>query len=193
MHAMQYAITLPADYDMSIIHRRVAQKGHLLDRLPGLGLKAYLVRERSTDCPVNQYAPFYLWTQGAAMAAFLWGGGGFQGIVADFGRPPVHHWTGARFARGPAVDAPARTATLTRQRLAADVNPQDALATADAAHDHHAELDEVHSTAVAVDPSRWEIVHFTLWAVDAPCAAAQQRFRVLHLSAPHLDDLVSAA
>ena len=61
MHAMQYRLTLPADYDMEIIRRRVARKGHLLDDWEGLGLKAYLVRERGVHgSPVNQYAPFYL-------------------------------------------------------------------------------------------------------------------------------------
>ena len=35
MHAMQYEITLPADYDMEIIRKRVATKGHLLDDFPG--------------------------------------------------------------------------------------------------------------------------------------------------------------
>lgn len=60
MLAMRYAITLPADYDMGIIHDRVATKGPLLDDFPGLGVKAYLVRERGEHgSPVNQYAPFY--------------------------------------------------------------------------------------------------------------------------------------
>lgn len=49
MHAMQYEITLPADYDMGIIHDRVATRGALLDTFPGLGLKAYCVRERGVD------------------------------------------------------------------------------------------------------------------------------------------------
>ena len=36
MFAMQYSITLPADYDMAIIRHRVAAKGHLLDDFPSL-------------------------------------------------------------------------------------------------------------------------------------------------------------
>lgn len=79
MHAMQYEITLPADYDMGIIRTRVATKGHLLDAFPGLGLKAYLIRERAGGSPVNQYAPFYLWRAPEGMNAFLWGAG-FQGL-----------------------------------------------------------------------------------------------------------------
>lgn len=51
MHAMQYEITLPADYDMDVIRHRVATRGHLLDDFPGLGIKAYLMRERGEDSP----------------------------------------------------------------------------------------------------------------------------------------------
>ena len=35
------------------------------------------------------------------MGRFLWGGGGFHGIVESFGRPAVHHWTGVAHERGP--------------------------------------------------------------------------------------------
>jgi hypothetical protein len=36
MIAMQYSLVLPADYDMAIIGRRIAERGHLTDGLPGL-------------------------------------------------------------------------------------------------------------------------------------------------------------
>lgn len=98
---MQYELTLPADYDMSIIRRRVATRGHRTDDFPGLGLKAYLIRERANGSPVNQYAPFYLWHDTGGMSRFLVGGGGFHGTVDDFGRPPVRHWTGIAMERGP--------------------------------------------------------------------------------------------
>lgn len=39
MIAMQYSFSLPADYDMSIIDRRIAEKGHLLDNFPNLKFK----------------------------------------------------------------------------------------------------------------------------------------------------------
>ncbi|MEU4106665.1 DUF4865 family protein, partial [Streptomyces tanashiensis] len=115
MHAMQYEITLPADYDMEIIRERVATRGHLLDAFPGLGLKAYLVREREAGSPVNQYAPFYLWAAPEGMNAFLWGPG-FQGIVNDFGRPVVQHWTGLAYEEGPAAASAPGTATRTAWR-----------------------------------------------------------------------------
>lgn len=193
MLAMQYTITLPADYDMAVIRKRIEEKGHLLDRLPGLGLKAYLVRERGVNGPVNQYAPFYLWTQGSAMSRFLWEGGGFQGIVTDFGRPPVRQWVGAGFALGQASGELPGSATITRESLPPDVLPQDALTGAKADLASRSQRAGVHCSAVAVDPCRWELVHFTLWAGNtAPQSPVGLRFQVLHLSSPSICDLQRA-
>lgn len=113
MHAMQYEITLPADYDMGIIRERVASKGALLDGWPGLGLKAYCVRERAEGSPVNQYSPFYLWRTVEGMNAFLWGDG-FRGLCESFGRPVVQQWTALAFLRGPAWEGrPTRASKVT--------------------------------------------------------------------------------
>jgi hypothetical protein len=104
--ACQYEITLPADYAMRVIRDRVARFGHLLDDRAGLALKAYLIRERGVaGSPVHQYAPFHLWNDSGAMAAFP-AGGGFQNIVRDFGRPPVRHWTGIATRTGPSATRP---------------------------------------------------------------------------------------
>jgi len=189
VHAMNYRITLPADYDMGIIRRRVATRGHLLDAFPGLGLKAYLVRERGTDgSPVNQYAPFYLWNTAEGMNSFLWGAG-FQGIVTDFGRPAVEHWTGLAFERGPAVDGVPRTASRRTQRLDAAADPAAVIAEEVKALAERAAAPGVHSAAVAVDPRHWELVHFTLWQDTAPPDEDADRYQVLHLSRPELDSL----
>lgn len=178
MHAMQYEITLPADYDMAVIRHRVATKGHLLDAFPGLGVKAYLVREQGEDSPVNQYAPFYLWSSPQGMNSFLWGPG-FQGIVQDFGRPEVQHWSGLAYAEGPAAAALPRTAT--RHRTA--VPPADAVGAALDRSRRLAGTPGAVATALAIDPRDWELLHFTLWDLDAP-EAPGDRYRVLHLSAP---------
>ncbi|GGT51176.1 DUF4865 family protein [Streptomyces purpureus] len=184
MHAMQYEITLPADYDMDIIRNRVATRGHLLDDFPGLGIKAYLTRERGVDgSPVNQCAPFYLWTTPEGMNSFLWSPG-FQGVVQDFGRPEVQHWTGLAHEEGPAAGAVPRAATRRRERLAPGEAPVDAVERALAEHARVTGLDSVAAAAVAIDPRRWELVHFTLWAGAAPDAAGEV-FQVLHVSDPH--------
>ncbi|MFG2719144.1 DUF4865 family protein [Streptomyces sp. NPDC048416] len=178
MHALQYEMTLPADYDMGIIRRRVAGRGHLLDDFPGLGLKAYLIRERAAGSPVNSYAPFYLWTSPEGMNSFLWGPG-FQGIVDDFGRPRVRHWAGVAYAEGPASKASPAAATRLCVPVPEGVEPGSFVAREAAV----APEPGMVACAVAIDPSRWELVRFTLWEQPAPDAAGD-RFEVLHLSEP---------
>ncbi|MET9293444.1 DUF4865 family protein [Streptomyces sp. NPDC003077] len=188
MHALQYPITLPADYDMEIIRHRVRTKGHLLDDFAGLGLKAYGVRERGVDgSAVNQYAPFYLWADPQAMNRFLMGDG-FRGVVRDFGRPVVRHWQGLFFARGPAAGATPRASSRRLVSLPEDRDPAVAVEEALAEQREVARQDGVHSTALALDPRHWELVHYTLWEEAAPSSAGE-RYRVLHLSAPGVDRL----
>ncbi|KAA2262016.1 DUF4865 family protein [Solihabitans fulvus] len=189
MYAMQYEITLPADYDMGIIRNRVATRGHLLDDFAGLGLKAYLMRERGVDgSPVNQYAPFYLWHAVDGMNRFLWGGGGFQGIVADFGRPSVLNWTGVALERGPANATVPRAASRHTEPLPAGADPVGAVERALAELADHAVGAGVHSAALAINPQHWELTRFTLWENESP-ATEEKRYQVLHLSTPQLADL----
>ncbi|QCW76765.1 DUF4865 family protein [Streptomyces sp. S6] len=181
MHAMQYEITLPADYDMDIIRTRVATKGHLLDAFPGLGLKAYLIRERAGGSPVNQYAPFYLWRAPEGMNAFLWGAG-FQGLVDDFGRPEVQHWTGLSYEEGPAAGAlPGRPSGC------GGPSPvRDAACTATAAASGSGRT----AAGPGWSPPRWRWTRAAgSWCASrctrgAPPGAEGEAYEVLHLSAP---------
>ncbi|MEF2978660.1 DUF4865 family protein [Subtercola sp. YIM 133946] len=197
MLAMQYQITLPADYDMGVIRTRVAERGHALDQYPGLGLKAYLVREAGVrGSSVNQYAPFYLWNAPLAAGTFLWGGDGFGAIVRDFGRPVAQTWVGAGFARGPAVEGSPTVALRSVIHVADDVDPQPLVAARVDALPALLELPGLHSVAVAVDPRTWQLVQFSLWVGEpggvqhsgdaAPGGAVTERYEVLHLSAPGL-------
>lgn len=198
MHAMQYSITLPADYDMGIIRTRVATFGHLLDDRKGLGLKAYLIRTRGTrGGPVNEYAPFYLWNDRGAMAEFLVGGTGFHGIERDFGRPSVQHWIGLARTTGRATtdqplvahrvieDLPARfdqggtaTSATVEQRIDLLMNMTD--------------RPDLHTAVLALDPIGWRLVRLVITAGGRGSAAARGRdadedgehYEVLHLSAP---------
>ena len=186
MYVKQYEITLPADYDMGIIRKRVALGGHALDDRAGLGLKAYLIRERAAGSPVNQYAPFYLWNDTGAMGQFLFGGGGFQNIVRDFGRPVVRHWTPAACCAGPAHACVPRAAS---RRLTTVPDGADPAAFVERElQDVHALAghDGVHTAVLAVDPHHWQLLRFVLWRDTAPDADATERYEVLHLSAPGL-------
>ncbi len=198
MYAMQYEITLPADYDMAIIRRRVADTGHALDDRAGLALKAYAIRERGVaGAAVNQYAPFYLWHDAGAMGRFLVGGGGFDRIVRSFGRPAVAHGTVLATVTGPApkaepvlpgdADAPApaisaaapAAASRRVSRLPADTDARDDGSEPGLAAHVAREIDAlaalagragVHTAALTLDPCRWELTRLVLWA-DAAAAA----------------------
>ncbi|MFF1380218.1 DUF4865 family protein [Streptomyces sp. NPDC058308] len=194
MHALQYEITLPADYDMGVIRHRVESKGHLLDQFPGLGFKAYLMRERGRDgSPVNQYAPFYLWNTAEGMNSFLWGPG-FQGLVDDFGRPTVQNWTvlayeeSSAYGEGGAAAGAARSAVRRRQRIPEPARlPELARELADEAQ-RTARREGAVSALTAIDPRTWEAVHFSLWDHETPDAVGDV-FQVLHLSAPEREKL----
>lgn len=188
MQAMQYEITLPADYDMAIIRHRVATKGAMTDDFEGLGLKAYGIRERGVGgSPVNQYAPFYLWASGEGMNRFLWGAG-FGGLSRDFGRPIVRQWTGLAFERGPASDAAPGFATRRIEPIAPDSDATENIEAALVETRERARATTVHSTALAIDTHAWELVHFTLGAGPAP-GDGGTAYEVLHLSSPRFDDL----
>lgn len=190
MYAMQYEITLPADYDLGIIRRRVEANRHRLDDFPGLGLKAYLLRDTADGSVVNQYAPLYLWNDPRAIGRFLWGGAGFGGICASFGRPVVRQWTGVAAIPGPNHDRAAVGATRRTELLPADEDPAPAVAAAVDLLGKTARSPGVHSAAVAVDPTRWELMQLTLWSTPAP-AVPGIGYQVLHLSTPGMKDLFS--
>jgi hypothetical protein len=194
MMAMQYQIDLPADYDMGVIRDRVARTGHLLDDYPGLGVKAFLIRERGVDGSlVNQYAPFYLWRDAAGAASFLWSGVGFPAILRDFGRPTVQTWIGGT-SRVASTDLQGARYAV-RRKVALDEDTDIVTTTAETNERLAEELGRAGTllAAYAVDPRTWELVTFTLHDARpverAPGAAV---FQVLHVSAPEVADLPSA-
>ncbi|MCX5398831.1 DUF4865 family protein [Streptomyces sp. NBC_00102] len=198
MYATQYEITLPADYDMGIIRKRVAVGGPTMDDRAGLGLKAFVIRERGlAGSPVNEYAPFYLWNDTGAMARFLVGGGGFQNIVRDFGRPAAHHWAGIACHAGPARATAPRSASRRLTPIPADPDQRrDGLGPAALIEREVEQLavlarrGGVHTAALAFDPHSWQLVRFVLWSdAVAPDEEATERYEILHLSAPGLAGL----
>ena len=188
MIAAQYEIVLPTDYDMQIIHRRIAERGSALDDRAGLGLKAYLVQDVADGAPVNAYAPFYLWNDPAALAQFHWGGAGFAGIVKDFGRPEVRTWIGGDFVPGPARAGAPTYAVKQIVRFAPRSDPQDEIAAVARAAAEAAGAPQTHSVAWAVDPGRWEAVIFRL-TTSRPTDEAGTCYRVGHLSTPEITAL----
>ncbi|WP_250009781.1 DUF4865 family protein [Actinoplanes sp. M2I2] len=186
MLAMQYEITLPADYDMRIIHDRVAATGHLLDAYPGLGLKAFLIRRRGVDgSTVNQYAPFYLWADSAGAASFLWSGAGFTAILRDFGRPVVQTWVGGTVHQATAWPDPPAYAVRRRSSPAVDTDIVEVARATDTQLSEAVGVGRAQLGAYGIDPRTWELVTITLHAQrpeHVPDAA--EVFQVLHAAVP---------
>lgn len=192
MQLMQYEVTLPADYDMGIIRHRVATRGSGTDRFPGLGIKAYLVRERGRHgSPVNQYAPFYVWSELSGMNQFLFGPG-FDGIRIDFGRPAVRTWHGIAVCDGPEHTAAPVAATRSVQGIDPGLPLPELTGRLVAETQTAARHPGINCTVTGIDPSTWQMVQLTLWTVQAPDGVPGERFDVLHVSQPHRRDLPRA-
>lgn len=113
---------------------------------------------------------------------------GPAGLSKDFGRPTVQHWTGLAFHTGPARGTTPIAATRDTQQIPLDADPVAVIGTALESARGNAESPGVHSTAVAIDPKGWQLVHFTLWK-STPSDGPGIAYQVLHLSRPGLDDL----
>ena len=169
MIAMQYSFTLPADYDMSIIDRRIAEKGHFMNGFPGLVFKAYCSARKMRAQPPhaeNLYAPFYLWNSCEAMNTFLCGPG-FAGLSQAFGWPAVKTWSVLHAEIGADI-ASACFATRELVRIA----PYTGLDELRRSETQRASEDVAQRDAlVAVagfDPLDWNMVRFRLWAAQPP-------------------------
>lgn len=188
MIAMQYGFTLPADYDMAIIRRRIAEKGHLLDEFPRLRFKAYLHADRN-DAQLpghdNLYAPFYLWRDSEGMNAFL-AGAGFAALCESFGWPAVRTWS---VWQAELADDLRAAACATRELVA--IPGHSALAALREAEVDAARADRARGALAAVsayDPTDWTVVRFRLWreARSALAGPNRQLYRVGHVSQPAL-------
>ncbi|HUB91502.1 MAG TPA: DUF4865 family protein [Dyella sp.] len=185
MLTMHYQITLPADYDMGVIRRRIAERGHLTDDLPQLAFKAYLYADRNQAYAAgreHRYAPFYLWRDTHGMNAFL-GGTGFAAVVASFGRPPVHACSVWDTHVAPdlsiATHATCETLSIPRHTpLQATREAEQASAAADRDRGALASIG-------SFDPSRWTMTRFRLWRDAVMLSSADaDTYQVGHVSQP---------
>jgi len=184
MIAMQYSFVLPADYDMAIIDRRIAEKGPLLDNLPKLRFKAYLSATRtggpfaSSD---NLYAPFYVWDHPDGLSDFLCGPG-FAALTQALGWPQVKTWVVWRAENAPDI-AQARFATRDTVPIAPHADLDDLRR-----RESENVLADMAAGALAAvagfEPTSWSFVRFRLWR-DLPGPATDlQVYKVGHLSLP---------
>jgi hypothetical protein len=180
MIAMQYSFTLPADYDMSIVDRRIRDKGPMLDGFPNLGFKAYLSARRGEfGSAENLYAPFYLWQKSEGASDFL-GGPGFEALTQSFGWPQVRIWivwhaetahavTQASFATREIVpiEPHARLGQIKEEERG---RAQDA-----------AQRRDVLACVSAFEPMTWTMARLRLYRTAPPIGGNGQIYRVGHV------------
>jgi hypothetical protein len=186
MIAMQYSFALPADYDMGIVDRRIAEKGPLLDNFPNLKFKAYLTARKSGDetrSQENLYAPFYVWNHEDGLNDFVCGDG-FAAVTRSFGWPQVKTWIVWRTHLAKLI---AQAAFATRE--IAPIEPHAALAELRKRASDEAVADVESGGALAsvaaFEPTTWMRVRFQLWRErPARAGAGVQIYKVGHLSLP---------
>lgn len=184
MIAMQYSFTLPADYDMEIIDRRIREKGPLLDGFPRLRFKAYLSArkmEAGLASPENLYAPFYLWDEPEGIDSFL-GSPGFATLTRDFGWPSVQTWQIWKAKLAPDLNT-ARHATRDIQVILPHSNLAE-LREGAAARAHSAMKAGALAAIAGFDPTAWRQLLFCLWQKVPVVAETTQIYRVGHISQP---------
>lgn len=193
MIILNYQLSLPHTYDMAALRARIPGIGARFDDVPGLGAKAFLLREQGRNgSPVNQYAPFYLFADDEAAADFLWRGEAFTGVVSAYGRPVGQTWIGGGYFRGPSLDRAPTWAVRTVSRVPVDEAPAATASATHAALAQRAHEPELHSAAFGIDPRTWELVTFTLHTAP-PEPGAGEVYEVAHLSAPHESRLPASA
>lgn len=184
MIAMQYSIALPADYDMTIIDRRIRDKGPALDGFPHLRFKAYLTarkRDGALASSENLYAPFYLWDQPEGMNDFLCGPG-FAVLSGDFGWPVVRTWSVWRAELGADLRA-AKFAT--RREIPIKPHADLAALRQQAEGEAREAADRGAVAAVAAfDPTAWTMVQFRLWQTLPKTEGSAQSYCVGYVALP---------
>jgi hypothetical protein len=183
MIAMQYGFTLPADYDMSIIDRRVRDKGPLLNGFPRLAFKAYLAARKHDDgftSTENLYAPFYLWDEAEGIDSFL-SSTGFAALTRDFGWPSVQTWLVWHAELG----ADLRQARYASREIASIASYSNLAETRDAAIAEARSRTGALATVTGFDPTAWKTVRFSLWPTPPAPMPGAQLYAVGHVALPN--------
>lgn len=181
MIIMQYSFTLPADYDMDIIDRRVKDKGPMLDQFPGLNFKAYLFARRDDNLPSreNLYAPFYVWDDEYAVSNFLCGPG-FEALCLNFGRPTVYKWLPWAH-HGKANIATAQYASRVVKPIPVGADLHDLRTNAVASLNQSFKTDQnILATVTGFDPHTWTEITFNLYA-DEPVTSPSPDLQLYHV------------
>jgi hypothetical protein len=91
--------------------------------------------------------------------------------------------------RGPSKLSGNTAAVIHKSPIGENLDPEPVARSAIDSLRKRSQVARVQLTAAAIDPARWEVLHFTLWD-QIPEEEVGARYKVMHLSMPSLDEIV---
>lgn len=171
MQAMRYDITLPTDYDMTIIRDRVMKTGYLMDGFKGLLFKLFLISEKKNGDYYNSYSPLYIWKNSEGMSQFIFDGY-FDNILRSFG------WQHIEIGMTSSIELSddfTQSQFMTEEKQ--DILPTDTLKNFDI---HEKATEGETGKVVIYNPDKWQKVIFTFYLTKPQTEL--RCFEILHLS-----------
>jgi len=187
MRSLQYDIALPDGYDMNQIRHRVEQRGHLFEKVEGLGIKAFLIQSRAEGAARNVYAPLYFWASHHALSEFT-AGPLFAGLIDSFGRPSATDQQVLAFDIADRSALPA-VATIERVEIDASVLPGAFARLEDRQHRAALAHAGLFAAATLLDTRDWVATRVRLWVNSRSVQGVGSRaehFTVLRTVGPAL-------
>ncbi len=185
-----YAHRLPADYDISHIRNRAKGRGQLLDAIPELYFKGFLLRERGRFGAIqNEYSSLYLWRKDEAFRDFLVDGR-TKPVTDSFGRPQIE----TRFVLDALKGSGESARFLYKQErtIAHDADLTSAFAEEIARNRDAAQEAGVIAAAVGVDAQNWTFTRVVLSEREPSGSKGEEVYEILYLAKPLLETLPPA-
>jgi hypothetical protein len=185
-----YAHRLPADYDIDIIRKRAAARGHLFDAIPELYFKGFLLRERGRFGAIaNEYSSLYLWRKDQGFRDFLVDGR-TKSVTDSFGRPQIETRFVLDALKGRADDA--RFLTKEEQDIPLGADLTSTFAAEIERNREAAKAAGVVASAVGVDAQTWKVTRVLLSEKEPTGREEGLAYQVLYLARPLLSELPKA-
>jgi hypothetical protein len=182
-----YSHRLPHNYDVGLMRTRSKQLGPQYDRVPGLRLKGFLLREAGRGgATSSSYSGLYLWRNEEALREFFVGDL-FPTVVSSFGRPEVHTQLALDAQRGKATSP--RFAYRQEVLIPTEADLHSAYQREIARSRDLAAAPGTVISAVGVDVRDWKFTRVLYSEKELPESDVGTRYEVLYFARPEFDAL----
>jgi Domain of unknown function (DUF4865) len=187
MFIIHYGHRLPANYDINLIRKRAAERGHLFDAIPELHFKAFLLRERGQYGAIeSEYSSLYVWRKDEGFRNFLVDGR-YKSVTDSFGRAAIETRVALDARKG--SGRVARFVYKQEQDIALDADLTSVFAAEIERNGAIARQKSTLVAAVGLDTQNWRITRILLSEEEPGEGKAGVAYQVLYLAKPLLDTL----